>query len=127
TGESLGRPGGSRSQWLPVDRLVHDDPPAPARERRGYRRNRRHDKCIARVPMKSASFAWQHEPELGAPFELSPVRDANDWFHPTSHEGSQRRPFAADVDGRSGPVSWRCVEGERALMRAVLTDAIRCL
>jgi DNA-binding CsgD family transcriptional regulator len=77
--------------------------------------------------MKSASFAWQHEPELGAPFELSPVRDANDWPHPTSHEGSQRRPFTADVDGRPGSASWRCVEGERALMRAVLTDAIRCL
>jgi len=74
--------------------------------------------------MQSASFAWQHEPELDAPFEgapceLSPVRGADD--------GSQQGPFAADVDGRPGSDSWRCVEGERALMLAVLTDAIQCL
>ena len=77
--------------------------------------------------MKSASLAWQDDAELGASFELSPVRDANDWCQPASHEGSRRRPFAVDVDGPPGPDSWRCVEGERALLRAVLTDAIRCL
>lgn len=77
--------------------------------------------------MKSAGFAWEPEPELGAPFELSPVRGADEGSQPASPKGSQRSPFPADVDSWLGPESWRCVEGERALMLAVLTDAIRCL
>jgi DNA-binding CsgD family transcriptional regulator len=78
--------------------------------------------------MKTAGFARQHEPELGAPLELSPARGANDGTHGTSHERSQRCIVAVEVDAAGhGPGLRRHGEGERALMRAVLTDAIRCL
>jgi len=78
--------------------------------------------------MTTAGFARQHEPEPCAPLELLAVRAANDRAHRTSYGRSRPCSFAVDPNGQElEPGLRRPGEGERALMRAVLADAIKCL
>jgi DNA-binding CsgD family transcriptional regulator len=78
--------------------------------------------------MTTAGVARQHDPEPGEPLELSAAQAANDRAHRTAHGRSRRCSFAVDPGGQElEPGLRRPGEGERALMRAVLADAIKCL
>src|SRR2546422_9065528 len=78
--------------------------------------------------MTTAGSAGQHDPAFAAPLAPSPAPTANNRTYRTSHERSQGCSFAVDVAGQAREPGLRQHgEGERALMRAVLSDAIRCL
>src|SRR5262249_58895656 len=88
---------------------------------------RGHGPCIRRPSMMTLEASEQHVPESDARFGSLSAASAN---HRAHHAMLARSQCAVefDLDGHAlDPELRRPGEGERALMRAVLTDAIKCL
>src|SRR5262249_18396577 len=88
---------------------------------------RRHGPCIRGPSMMTLEASGQYAPESDAPIGSFSASPATHRAHHAIQERS-RCVFEFDLAGRAlEPGLRRPGEGERELMRAVLTDAIKCL